>query len=149
MEFQDISLQKNPLNIEGIPETAWNIPQDFAVGKEKIESLKKVIAEIKELIESREELSRNIYNEGERLKTEITNYILEEDTLNSGDPEDTREKNDLRTKKVEVSELQLNEKVSCWKDVALLKKELREYEKELAEKEARMKMFEGIMEEGR
>ena len=57
------------------------------------------------------------------------------------------EKNALRNKKVEISELQLNEKINCWKDIAYVKKELRIYEKELSEKESRMKELNDILSE--
>ena len=58
------------------------------------------------------------------------------------------EKNALRNKKIEISELQLNEKINCWKDIALLKKELRENERELTEKESRLKEINELMSEG-
>ena len=46
------------------------------------------------------------------------------------------------------AELQINEKVSSWKDIALLKRELREYQRQLSEKESRMDMLKGILEDG-
>ena len=52
----------------------------------------------------------------------------------------------LRQKKVDMTQLQLNEKVTCWKDVALLKKELRDKEQELTEKLDRMKAISDILE---
>ena len=57
-------------------------------------------------------------------------------------------KGDLRKKKVEISEMQINEKVSAWKDIALLRKELREKQRELDEREGRMKMLDKILREG-
>ena len=112
-----------------------------AIGQERVESLKKAIAEIKQLVEERKKLSLDFIKEGEDLKSEISNLILEnESTLRAlGQSEALQEKNSLRNKKVEISELQLNEKINCWKDIALLKKELRIYEKELSEKESRIK----------
>jgi len=41
----------------------------------------------------------------------------------------------------------MNEKISCWKDVALLKKELREFQGQLLEKENRMDMLKDILED--
>ena len=118
------------------------------IGKEKIEALKESIAEIQEMIEGREALSGQVVLEGEKIKKEIDMYIRENEMTPLADKRDLmREKNDLRHKKVEISELQLNEKVGCWKDIALLKKELRLYERELSEREARMKMFNDILEE--
>ena len=124
--------------------------QDFSmeVGKEKTESLKKSILEINELIEEREKLSKTTFVEAEKIKTEINNFLLENEASKISDPEgrdSVKEKNDLRHKKIEVSEFQLNEKIGCWKDVALLKKEKRVYEQELNEKEARMNMLNDLM----
>ena len=117
------------------------------VGKGKVDALKKSIQEIHEMILGREKLSRKIHEEGEILKTEIKGYLSENEKMQIVSSDPSREKNDLRHKKIEISELQINEKISCWKDVALLKKELREYERELTEKEERLRMLEKIMGE--
>jgi hypothetical protein len=120
-----------------------------SVGQERIDSLKKAIIEIKHLVEERKKLSLDFIKEGEQLKSEISNLILEnESTLRAfGQSEALTEKNSLRNKKVEISELQLNEKINCWKDIALLKKELRIYEKELSEKESRINELNDILRE--
>lgn len=121
------------------------------LGQERVNSLKKAISEIKRLIEERKELSRNFLKEGEEIKQEISNLILEnENTIRNplqGQNEGLIEKSSLRNKKVEISELQLKEKIDCWKDIALLKKELRIYEKELSEKESRLKELNELMKE--
>lgn len=119
-------------------------------GKEKIKSLKNAIKELDELIESRKILSNEIIKEAEKLKLEINNYLIE--NQNSYNPHlDTRnlsqEKNDLRHKKIEISELQLNERINCWKDISALKKEMRTYEKELNEKIDRAESLSKLMEE--
>lgn len=120
-----------------------------SVGQERIDSLKKAIYEIKQLVEERKKLSLDFIKEGEELKSEISNLIIEnESTLRAlGQSEALVEKNALRNKKVEISELQLNEKINCWKDIALLKKELRIYEKELSEKESRINELNDILRE--
>ena len=138
MEFKDISLGK-PGNTSNSLEN---------LGKEKLDSIKKTITEINELIDSREELSKKIFEEAEREKRSIDNILLEVEAKNSvSEIDDVREKIAFRQKRVELSELQLNEKISCWKDVALLKKELRENERELNEKQGRLDMFGKILEE--
>jgi hypothetical protein len=120
------------------------------VGHERVSSLKKAIQEIKHLVEERKKLSIEFIKEGEDLKSEINNLILgNESTLRAlGQNEALIEKNNLRNKKVEISELQLNEKINCWKDIAMLKKELRVYEKELSEKEGRMRELNDILSDG-
>ncbi|MFH1787327.1 MAG: hypothetical protein ABH811_00855 [archaeon] len=112
-------------------------------GKERIDSLKKSIDELNLLIGQRENLSKDIFNEGEKIKNEITNFLL---SNKAEDVEDHKERNGLRQKQIEISELQLNEKVNCWRDVSQLKKELRENQKELIEKEDHIKMLNDILE---
>ena len=146
MEKEEYFSVTTPTLQREIPE----IPEKSAfteVGKEKIEALKKSINEIHEMVKGRENLSKQIISEGESLKSEIQGYLKENEKVQIGGPDITKEKNDLRHKKIEVSELQLNEKISCWKDVALLKKELREYERELTEKEERINTLNKLMEE--
>lgn len=122
-------------------------PQAFDFGKEKIDSIKESISEINELISGREKLSKEIFNEGEKIKTEINNYLMEKRVHEDpNDIIDPKEKVELRKKKIEISELQLNERVSCWKDVALLKKELRERQRELNDKMARIDAIDKILE---
>jgi|GEM_PF-1278726 hypothetical protein len=121
------------------------------IGKVKVESLREAILDIKKLIVGRRGLSKDIFDSAENLKTEINNFLIENASLKTDDPMEGRDvakqKNDLRYKKIEVSELQMNEKVSSWKDIALLKRELREYQRQLSEKESRMDMLKGIMED--
>lgn len=131
------------------PEISERSYEDLSsgIGKEKVEALKKSIFEIKEMVVGRNKLSRQIFQEGEKIKTEINNYLIENEGVGVGtDSNDLiREKNDLRSKKVGISELQLNEKIGAWKDIALLKKELREYERELTEREERLNMITKIL----
>ena len=160
MEIKDISPEKFAFYSE-IPEKteiAETMPslngfENFSVdnsslktiGKEKIESLRKSIDEINEMIEGREDLSDEIIREGDKVKNDIDGFIsdIRGDLSKEGEVE--KVKGDLRKKKVEISEMQLNEKVSCWKDIAMLKKELREKERELDEREARLKMLNDVL----
>ncbi|HKL23712.1 MAG TPA: hypothetical protein VJ912_00060 [Candidatus Nanoarchaeia archaeon] len=118
-------------------------------GKEKVESLKKSIEEIKESIKEREKLSKEFIEECEKIKTEINNFLIENQGYATGDFErdrdSNREKNDLRSQKVDISKAQINERINAWNDIAILKKELREKEKELKEREARINEINKIM----
>jgi len=149
MELKGISRAIHPLiglekpEITGFPE--GNMLD--ALGQERIDSLKKAIQEIKHLVDERKRLSIEFIKDAEEIKSEINNLIIgNESTLRAlGQNEALIEKNALRNKKVEISELQLNEKINCWKDIALLKKELRIYEKELSEKEGRIRELNDIL----
>ena len=150
MEFEDISQMKNDvlsqenLGIAGNPST-----EDFSeLGKEKIEALRVSIKEINELISSRDLMSKQFYEDGELLKSEINKFILENDRIPMADQREVmREKNELRNKKVTIAESQLKERIDSWKDIANLKKERRIYERELQEREARVNMLNDFLKE--
>ena len=143
---KDISLNEKPSFKLENHEKPWNTSEESFqnVGKEQVDSLRKLIKEVNEQIQHREFLSKNIFQECEKLKTEINNFIAESKAV---DPTDSKERTALRQKQVDLAELQINEKISCWKDIALLKKELREYQKELEDREERMSMLDKILEE--
>jgi len=141
------------LNENGIPkeyqsENTWNTSEKIgSVGKAKVDSLKDLVIEINEMMKQREILSKRFIKEGENMKANIHNFLLENSPKGEDDSEFTRERAELRKKQIDISELQLNEKVNCWRDIALLKKELREDTKELSEKESRAEMLGKILEE--
>ena len=143
---------ENPTE-NGIPrkyqhENTWNTQGNIdSVGKAKLDSLKDLVIEVNEMIKQREVLSKRFIKEGENMKANIHNFLLENAPKGEDDSEFTRERAELRKKQIDISELQLNEKVNCWRDIALLKKELRENTKELTEKESRAKMLGKILEE--
>jgi hypothetical protein len=144
MVFTDISFNAKPLEKLKEDESSWNTTESFAsVGKEKLEALSSSIKEIIQLIKERQELSDEIFDDGEEIKADITNFFVENPT---GEQE-VREKIALKQKQVDISELQLKEKISCWQDVAELKSELREKQKDLAEKQGRMDMLGKILED--
>ena len=118
------------------------------IGKEKVQSLKVVVDEIKSLVSEREKLSKDVINDAEKEKRAIDNFMLDvEAKMEAGDIEGERERIALRQKKVDVLELQLKERISSWQDIARLKQELREMERELGEKLGRMEMFGKILED--
>ena len=143
---------ENP-NKNGIPkkyvaQDSWNTSNGIdSVGKVKLDSLKERIFEIEEMIKERESLSRKFVKEGEKMKTNINNFILENAPKGEDDSEFSRERSELRKKLIEISEMQLKEKVQCWNDIAELKKEMRESAKELNEKKSRAEMLGKILTE--
>ena len=152
METKDISLMNLDFSKLKNPEIAGSdfnrsIPE---MGNEKLASLKQAVAEIQESIKEREDLSKKNFQEGEKIKTEINNFLIENETLGVGDidpRELLKEKNELRKKKMDISEMQLNEKIGCWRDIAQLRKEMREYERELNDKQERATFLNSLMEQ--
>jgi hypothetical protein len=132
---------------ESYTEKPWNTSKDSfgEVGKAKVDSLKETVEEIDGLIGERQILSNDFIKEGEKMKTDIKNFLSENAPQGEDDSEFARERAELRKKQIEISELQLNEKVGCWRDLALLKKELRDRQKELSERESRAEMMENIL----
>ncbi len=84
--------------------------------------------------------------EAEGMKTNINNFLMESSPKGEDDSEFVRERSELRKKQIDISEVQLNEKVGCWRDIALLKRELRDRTKELSEKESRSDAIRKILE---
>jgi hypothetical protein len=144
MEIKDISKNNGLFKPEG-DEKPWNTSNDFeGLGKDKIDSLKQEIAEIEEMIKERERLSKAVFNEADKVKIEINNFLRE---VHPTDIEGTRDKITLKQKQVELAEFQLKEKINCWQDIAKLREELRESKKELTGRESRMEMLGKILEE--
>lgn len=126
----------------------WKTSDNFgSVGKAKLESLKDIVEEIEVLIREREVLSAEFIKEGEKMKRDINNFLLESAPKGEDDSEFARERAELRKKQIEISEIQLNEKIGCWRDISLLKKELRDRTRELSEKESRSEEIKRILGE--
>ena len=135
-------------NPEYVADNMWNTSEGLdSMGQANIDSLKELVEEIDTLMKEREKLSDSFIKEGEKMKTNINNFLTENAPKGEDDSEFARERSELRKKQIDLSELQLNEKVGCWRDIALLKKELRENEKELNEKESRADMLGKILKE--
>ena len=150
MENKKVLLGQEGLSQLEIPEISPDLVNslDFEeLGKEKIQALTQAISDIQILITERQILSKDILKEGEALKIEIDNFLIENDNPDLTDHDALIEKNNLRAKKITVAELQLKEKIDCWKDVALLKKELRIYEKELRERKSRFDSISKLLTE--
>jgi hypothetical protein len=125
-----------------------NTSDEFAsVGKAKLDSIQSNLEELKGMIKERNTLSTNFVKEGERMKGDIKTFLIENAPEGEGDSEFARERAELRKKQIEISELQLNEKVNCWRDIALLKREMRENLRELNEKKSRSDMLGKILTE--
>lgn len=104
----------------------------------KVSSLRESIEDIKQMVAEREELNGEIFNDIEKMKTDMANLIFQ---LN---PEtDKLEILNLKKKLFDFEELKVQEKLNNFRDIALLKRELREREKEFRERESRA----GILDE--
>lgn|SRR3989338_4189094 len=107
----------------------------------QVDSLASAIIDINSLINERSKLSADLLKDIEKLKTDFGNFMLE-----AGNSILLPEKLELRKKLLEIEEVRLKEKLDSWRDISALKKELRERQKELSEKEANISAIERIME---
>lgn len=107
----------------------------------QVDSLQSAIIDINSLINERSKLSTDLLKDIDKLKTDFGNFVLE-----AGNSILLPEKLELRKKLLEIEEIRLKEKLDSWRDISALKKELRERQKELSEKEANISAIERIME---
>jgi len=145
MEISDILKGGKPVISFERPEITSSGSDLTKIGVAKINALRNSIQDINELIKEREDLSERFIQDGEDVKTQINNFLLENENTTEFEKADLmKEKNLLRSKKIEISEIQMKEKVDAWKDIALLKKELRAQEQELSEKQEEIKREIGV-----
>ena len=107
----------------------------------KLGSIKEVIDDIQNLIEERKKLRDDIFNDLDRMSLKINNFLTEkQDELK---PEELVE---IKRKIIEIDESKAQEKLNAWRDVSALKKELREYLRELKEKKDGYNMLESMVD---
>lgn len=110
------------------------------LGEDTQDSLKDSVEDINKLISERENLTKDIFKDIDKIKTDINNFILQ-----LGDPSNKEEQLKLRQKQVEIELLKIQEKVNSFRDIATLKKELRERNMEITEKESRSDILDQIL----
>lgn len=109
------------------------------LNQDEICSMKEVIEEINKLVEERGVLSSDVIADCDKAKCTVENVIK------SAPDEAVNEKVALEKEKVSLEEFKLQERINCWRDVALLKKELRERIKEFRDKENSVNMLDSIL----
>jgi len=139
-------MKSNKIDVEKLkkPGISWDVSEKpdndilQSLGSGKITSIKEAIQEINDLIVQRGELSKEVANLAEGLKTSVENFMLESEL-------EIAEKIALQRKIIEVDELKIKEKIDCWKDIAKLKQELRELVREASERERRIESLNQLM----
>ena len=104
--------------------------------------LKEGIADIQQLIASREELHNELVSNLDKIELFIDNSMPKVDSGNDADLI-----KELLKKKIEAQEIKLQEKLNFWRDVSSLKKELREHMKEYRDMESKTSMIDNILED--
>ncbi len=111
-----------------------------ALQDEKVLSIKELIEDIQALMVQREVLHKEILRDVDQVKMDINNFVT-----SLADSTNTREQLLMRQKQVEIDEVKIQEKVNKWRDVAELKRELRERVREFKDKETRAAVFDDII----
>ena len=113
---------------------------------DRIGLLKESITDIQQMIIGREEL----HNEMLKSLDEIDMFINNSMPKSGGAAMDANTRQDLMKellkKKIEIEELKVEEKLNFWRDRAMLKKELREYMKEIGDMQSKTTMMDTILD---
>ncbi|MBW2969081.1 hypothetical protein KY314_03110 [Candidatus Woesearchaeota archaeon] len=109
--------------------------------KEKVEFTKEAVEDIQAQIKQREQLHKEVIEGFENIKIELNNLML-----STADMEE-QEKARIRQKQADLEQFKVQETIDKWKDIALLKKELRERIQEFKEKESRTEMMTKLLEQ--
>ena len=150
-KFLENSVENFNTGKEKNKEEVDNVLKDLSEGK--IDSLKDAIEDIEDLIIKRKELSVAFSNKVRNIQTDIRNFISEIQQRVGGSTDSgvlrqfVSDIVALKGKGVEIDALDLKEQVDCFRDISLLKKELREISQEMKEKEARSDILDEILEE--
>lgn len=116
-----------------------NDPSEFLkkIQQEKTGTLKESINDIDTFIETRNKLHEEMLLDVESVKSSINNLIAELG----------REQcKDILIKQIELEIIKVQEKLNRWRDIALLKKELREHMKEIREQEKKENLFDELLD---
>lgn len=105
----------------------------------KVDNIQQVIDEINELISERETLRNELLFACDKISSRINGVLmrLTDDQV--------KEQITLHEKSVAVDQMKVMERLNAWRDVALLKKELRERLHELREQEAVNTSYDDIL----
>lgn len=115
--------------------------------EDKEQSIKEMIKDITTQISSREDLHKEMMNDFKSVKLDIDNFLgqIPKPADERATAEMIKAMGELRNEQIKVAELQVAEKLNFWRDVATLKKELREHEAELREREKKTDILDSIL----
>ena len=122
------------------------------LSEDKLDSVKELITDIETMMTNRKDLNKEIISHLDKVNLSLDNSILElrsamnnTNITNSG--EVIKALSELKKEKVQLEELKSAEKLNFWRDIATLKKELREHIQELREKESKSDLIDNLLEE--
>jgi len=109
--------------------------------KNKVSLTKESVSDIQEQILLREQLHLQILEEMDKIKLQLSNILLSNSEI------EEQEKARIRQKQVDLEQFKIREKIDKWKDIAILKKELRDRLKEFKETESKTQLMSELLED--
>jgi hypothetical protein len=109
---------------------------------ERVKLLEESTLDIKEMIEGREKLHKEMMFSFTKIEAFINNIMPEPGTSSS---EGINIRQELIKKRIELDQLRIEEQLNFWRDTALLKKELREHMKEFRDMQSKTSMIDTIL----
>lgn len=107
----------------------------------KVSLTKESVSDIQEQILLREQLHLQILDEMDKIKLQLSNILLSNSEI------EEQEKARIRQKQVDLEQFKVREKIDKWKDIAILKKELRDRLKEFKETESKTQLMTELLED--
>ena len=122
-----------------------------SISQDKLEPIKEVIEEIEFLIANRKQVHDEMNKHISKMQIEIDNFLLslpkikvQGEATNLGG-ELVKAMSEFRKMKIELEQIRLEERLNYWRDVAQLKRELREYAREFKEKESKSDLLDSLI----
>ncbi len=113
---------------------------------EKVQSIKDSIEDIQEGIRLRKQLSQEVIAKFDKLIVDTENFIIKLHEVDRRSEIIRGEQMRLKQKVLDVESRKIEEQVNCWRDIAQLKKELRQHLAECREREGRSAMLDSLLE---
>ena len=113
---------------------------------EKVDSIKDSIADIQDGIRLRKQLSEEVIGKFDKIVVDTENFIIKLHEVDRHSELIRGEQMRLKQKVLDVESRKIEEQVNCWRDVAQLKKELRQHLAECREREGRSAMLDSLLE---
>ena len=132
-------------SIEDIKDTYTNTSMDSLLHDlqdSKILNIKEVITDIETLIEERKRLQGEVFGDVDKIMMNMNNFLT-----HAGDKIETTKEAELREKLIDIEAFKLNEKINAFRDIAALKKELRDRMHEYREQEQSAHMIGDLLGE--
>jgi hypothetical protein len=106
----------------------------------KMGNVREVIDDIEAMITERKQLQKEVFSDVDKIMMGMNNFLV-----TKGEKIDAVKEAELREKLLEIEAFKLNEKINTFRDIAALKKELRERLHEYREQEQNATMLNDLL----